>query len=82
MKKSLLMSTLALAYMASIGMEGRKLYREKPIALGRELTETEKLRRHRELSSDQTMHKYVINGVEIEATSKKVAQKIYRRMKK
>lgn len=64
------------------GQTGRKYYMDEPIKLKRELTETEKLRRHRELSSDQTMHKYVVNGVEIEATSKKVAQKIYRRMKK
>ena len=87
MKKSLIMSTLALAYLASMGMESRKFYgkrpiasgREKPIALGRELTEQEKLKRHREYGADQTMHEYVINGVVIKATSKKVALKIYRR---
>lgn len=48
----------------------------------RELSETEKLKRHREYGTDQTKHKYLIRGVEIIATSKKVALKIYEKRTK
>lgn len=40
-----------------------------------------KKKRHQQYGGDQTMHNYVINGVTIQATSKKVAKKIYKRMK-
>lgn len=69
---------LALLMAAALANEGNR-YRKEPINLGKELTDQGKLKRHREFSSDQTMHEYTINGVVIKATSKKVALKIYRR---
>lgn len=56
-----------------------------PVIQHKELTKEEseqaKLKRHREYSGDQSKHEYNIHGVKIIATSKKVAMKIYNRMK-
>ena len=76
----MLLSTIAMLLAADTD----NLYYRKPpkkYGFGRELSETEKLKRHREYGADQTKHKYLIHGVEIIATSKKVALKIYERMK-
>lgn len=56
----------------------RTVYREKS-----EVTDSpqKKKTRHQQYGGDQTMHNYIINGITIQATSKKVAKKIYRRMK-
>jgi hypothetical protein len=81
MKKNLLLTALAMMAVAMDGKGGR-YYRDEPVKAKRELTDQEKLKRHREYGADQTMHEYTINGVVIRATSKKVALKIYRRMAK
>lgn len=81
MKKNLLLATLAMMAMA-MDRKGGRYYRDEPVKVKQELTDQEKLKRHREYGADQTMHEYIINGVVIKATSKKVALKVYRRMAK
>lgn len=72
---------LALAAMEAANGK-RRIYDYQEQRQPRELTAEEKAKRHLEFGADQTMHAYNINGIIIKATSKKVAKKIYNRMKK
>ncbi len=82
MKKSALMM-MALAMLEAAKNPHHHYYalEKRPAILTKEESEQTKLKRHREYSSDQATHEYIINGVKITATSKKVAKKIYNRMK-
>lgn len=82
MKKSALMM-MALAMLEAAKNPHHHYYtpEKRPAILTKEESEQAKLKRHREYGSDQTTHEYNINGVKIRATSKKVAKKIYNRMK-
>lgn len=46
------------------------------------VTPKQKAERHRVYGSDLTMHEYIIAGVVIRATNKKMAKKIYQRQMK
>lgn len=80
MKKSALMM-MAMAMLGAAEYPYHRRYPTKPASPKKDESEQTKLKRHREYSSDQATHEYIINGVKIRATSKKVAKKIYNRMK-
>jgi len=76
-------SYLALAAMMMAVANG---YEPKQRTVNREKMEApdspqKKKKRHQLYGGDQTMHNYIINGITIQAVSKKVAKKIYKRMK-
>jgi hypothetical protein len=80
LKKSALMM-MAMAMLGAAEYPYHRRYPTKPASPKKDESEQAKLKRHREYGSDQTAHEYIINGVKIIATSKKVAMKIYNRMK-
>ena len=81
MKKAASYMALAAMMMAvanGYGQTQRTVYREKNEDPD---SPQKKKKRHQLYGGDQTMHKYIINGITIQASSKKVAKKIYKRMK-
>lgn len=86
MKSNMRKSALMMMAMAMLEAANNQQYhhytpKKEPAILTKEESEQAKLKRHREYSGDQATHEYNINGVKIRATSKKVAKKIYNRMK-
>jgi hypothetical protein len=82
MKKSAFMM-MAMAMLEAANNQHHHYYapEKRPAIPTKEESEQAKQKRHREYSGDQATHEYNINGVKIRATSKKVAKKIYNRMK-
>ena len=86
MKSNIRKSALMMMAMAMLEAANNQQYhhytpKNEPAIPTKEESEQAKLKRHREYGGDQETHEYNINGVKIRATSKKVAKKIYNRMK-
>lgn len=79
-----LYNKLALLALSGLLLESSNNYRirknEKSPIIDKELTPKQREERHRIFSGDQTKHNFIINGIEITASNKKTAIKIYKRL--
>lgn len=78
-KQAAFLGLAALMMGAANDFYGTSTRPKKRVVLPKDESEQAKRRRHELYGTDQTEHIYVINGVTIRATSKKVAKKIYRK---